>query len=364
MAPEEKKPEEWGKAYARERHTYSAYTAALEGLLTQLLAQAGVPSVQIEGRTKAVDNFVAKIRRKEEKYADPLAEVTDLSGIRLVLYYLDDIDRVGKIIEEQFEVDRANSVDKRALLDPDRFGYLSVHYVVRPAEARKLLPEWSDFGDISAEIQVRTVLQHAWGAISRKLAYASVREAPRDLQRNLNRLSALLELADDEFAAIRATREQIEEQYDRELERGNLDLEVDESSLDSYIRETGLEDRVSRLAREAGSPRRREDADYLREKRQEGMSDLLGVLRFLGVDRISQLDQRLDGLWKDIPDFMSAVNERYGGHAGRPISDLPLNWLVLVLLWSAEAAPEIFDEFRYADELIDAITSTYQAGSG
>jgi ppGpp synthetase/RelA/SpoT-type nucleotidyltranferase len=358
------KPEEWGKQYEGRRSTYVAYTRALELLLSQLLDQASIPYVQIEGRTKDVPNFVSKLRRKEEKYADPLAEVTDLTGLRVVLYYLDDVDRVGEIIEDQFEVDRANSVDKADLLDPDRFGYLSVHHVVRLEEPRRSLPEWAPFGDISAEVQVRTVLQHAWGAISRKLAYASVREAPRDLQRSLNRLSALLELGDDQFLNIRRAREGIEEVYDRELERGNLNLEVDESSLESYIRESGLEDRVSQLARAAGSPQRRLDPEYLKEMQQEGMSDLLSVLRALEIDQISQLDERIQGLWEAIPEFMTSVNEVYGARHGKPIADLPLNWLVLILLWSAEATPEQFEKFRYGEDLVDAIISTYDTNSG
>jgi ppGpp synthetase/RelA/SpoT-type nucleotidyltranferase len=42
----------------------------------------------------------------------------------------DDVDKVAKLMEQEFQVDYENSVDKRALLDPDRFGYLSLHHVV------------------------------------------------------------------------------------------------------------------------------------------------------------------------------------------------------------------------------------------
>jgi putative GTP pyrophosphokinase len=366
--PDKRKPEEWGAAYESERGVFSAYTVALEVLLAQLLDKAGIPYVQLEGRTKGVANFVSKLRRKQEKYVNPLEEVTDLTGLRVVLYYLDDVERVGELIEEQFDVDPAHSGDKGASMDPDRFGYLSVHYVVRPSLKRNSLPEWTTFADLSAEIQVRTVLQHAWGAISRKLAYASVQEAPRDLQRSLNRLSALLELADDEFVDIRTAREAIEQQYDREVERGNLELDVDESSLDIYLRESGAGERISKLAREAGSPTAEakeahwdeETADLADEWRQTKTRDLLTVLKDIGIGRISELDETLDGLWKSIPSFMKVVNEGYADDDGLPISAVPETWLILVLLRSMEAPPEQFSALGYVPDLVDIVVSTYE----
>jgi putative GTP pyrophosphokinase len=352
------KPEEWGEEYASRRSTYLGYTDALESLFRQLLDKEGIPYVQIEGRTKGVNNFVSKLRRKS--YEDPLEEVTDLSGIRLVLYYLDDVERVGEVIADQFSVDRENSVDKGALMDPDRFGYLSVHYVVQPSAIRKELPEWSGFADLWAEIQIRTVLQHAWGAISRKLAYATVREAPRDLQRNLNRLSALLELADEQFLDIREAKSEIEQQYDREVERGNLDLAVDESSLEVYLRESGVAAQISLLAEQAGSPSQDsyDDGDVERYE-QEEMSDLLKTLNRLRVTRISELDERVAGLWDLLPEFMRFVNDNYADSDGTRIWASPKNWLALALLWASESTAEDFAAANYVEELADLVISSY-----
>jgi putative GTP pyrophosphokinase len=370
------RPEDWGEAYAGQRRTYLGYTEALKSLFRQLLEKEGIPYVQIEARTKEVPNFVSKLRRKN--YSSPLEEVTDFSGIRLVLYYLDDLERVRDLIERQFFINRDDSVDKGALLDPDRFGYLSVHYVIRPSTTRRDLPEWSEFSDLWAEVQVRTALQHAWGAISRKLAYASVREAPRDLQRGLNRLSALLELADEEFVDIRKAREEIEQQYDREVERGNLDLEVDESSLDIYLRESGVASRISQLAQHAGSPTREAknawpsprtagleyapagwEGDEGRDEHEE-IRELLSVLDELNIKRISQLDEKLQELWELLPKFMEAVNKGYQDSDGRPIAASPHIWLTLALLWSAKAPAEKYLELGYVDRLIDCILSEHR----
>jgi hypothetical protein len=243
--------------------------------------------------------------------------------------------------------------------------------VVKPSGKRKSLPEWTRFADLYAEIQVRTVLQHAWGAISRKLAYASVQEAPRDLQRNLNRLSALLELADDEFADIRQARERIEIKYDREVERGNLDLELDESSLEAYLRESGIREKLVELAREAGSPEEKEksfwkrrsssddDESFMERRRVRQSRSLLKAAKQVGLTRIAELDALLAELWPTIPEFIKAVNDGYQDHDDLPISAQSLNWIALILLWGGRVSHDALSELGYVDELVDVVTSTY-----
>jgi hypothetical protein len=122
--------------------------------------------------------------------------VTDLVGLRVITYFEDGVDRVGKLVEARLAVDFHHSTDKRASRDAARFGYRSLHYVCRaggdalPAEARY-------------EIQARTLLEHAWAEIEHDLGYKSRDAVPADVRRRLNRLAGLLELADQEFVAIR-----------------------------------------------------------------------------------------------------------------------------------------------------------------
>lgn len=362
MTQSERNPEDWGAIFSAERATYLAFTSALESLVRQLLEQANIPFAQVEGRTKDVANFESKLKRKKGEYPNPLEEVTDLTGLRIVLFYFDDIERVSTLIDQEFVVDSENSVDKSVALDPDRFGYLSVHQIVSLRSSRKALLEWSRFGGLCAEIQVRTVLQHAWAAISRKLAYASVREAPRDLQRNLNRLSALLELADSEFVDIRQAREAIETEYDREVERGNLDLQLDESSLEIYLREAGIQDRISCLAREAGSATASVDEDQVEPGwSRRLLQELLKVLEErAGWERIEDLDEMLNENWSALPKFMEYVNTHYRDEDDHPIDDHPYNWLALIVLWSLRAPKDAFKECRYVDQLADVVMATYK----
>ena len=138
------------------------YSRRLESLTRDLLELKKIQYHAIEVRTKTVDSFLEKLARPGKSYAEPLNQITDLVGLRIILYYPSDVDEVCSIWREQFSVDESSSVDKRAELASDQFGYSSVHLVCRLSESRRALAEWSPFASTCCEVQVRTVLQHAW----------------------------------------------------------------------------------------------------------------------------------------------------------------------------------------------------------
>ena len=118
----ETSPEEWGARYRAVRGTYQSMTTRLRGLVIDLLADADIEVIQVEARTKTIDSFTEKIIRKRSKYQDPLTEITDIVGLRIITYYVEDVTRVGELIRSEFEIDEANSIDKATALDPHRFG--------------------------------------------------------------------------------------------------------------------------------------------------------------------------------------------------------------------------------------------------
>jgi len=189
-------------AYDQERKLYERFAQEVEHQLRRILEEKGIACNAITSRLKERDSLSKKIDSKNDKY-DRLSEVTDIAGVRVITYYNDDVDRVAEIVEQEFSVDRENSIDKRKALDPDRFGYCSVHYVVELGEELVKRAGYKAFAGLKCEIQIRTVLQHAWAEIEHDLGYKSEVGVPRDIRRSFSRLAGLLEVADKEFQEIR-----------------------------------------------------------------------------------------------------------------------------------------------------------------
>jgi ppGpp synthetase/RelA/SpoT-type nucleotidyltranferase len=282
-------PEEWGNRYRAIRGSCLSLTGRLRALVVDLLAEAGMEVIQIESRTKEVESFVEKISRKRAKYRNPLTEITDLVGLRIITYYLEDVVTVGEILKKEFQIDATNTVDKAAGLDPDRFGYSSVHYVVSLSPDRRKLAEWRPYAAIRAEIQIRTALQHAWSAVNHKLDYKSPTEVPRELRRRLFRLSALFELADEQFSELRDARAALTTEYAEGVRDGQLDIPLNESSITVYLRDSGKRDAIARMVTESGGRIVEPDDKRLTRDRR----DLLRLLNWVGIASIAQLDKYL-----------------------------------------------------------------------
>ena len=202
-----------------------------------------------------MESFIGKIETKRGEgkvYANPLQDITDIVGIRIITFYREDIPKIQNIIENEFDIDRENTVDKMLPPDIDRFGYQSFHYVVSLNDARRSLTEWSKFKGFKAEIQLRTILQHAWAAIDHKLRYKTNEEAPSVLRRKLFRLSALLEIADDEYSELKRQSEALRKEIRERLEKGEKGIEINLDSLRLYITTSKSVKRTKEMAEEIG----------------------------------------------------------------------------------------------------------------
>ena len=194
-------PESILKRYEAGRDTYQSFSSALAALISQLLKLEGIEIHSVSHRCKTLASLKGKISKKHTYGL--LEEITDLAGIRLITHYEDDVDKVARLIESEFKIDKENSIDKRIAMDPDRFGYLSLHYVVSLNDERASLRENQSYAGLKAEIQIRSILQHSWAEIEHDTGYKSEVEVPRHIRRRFSRLAGLLEIADREFIDLR-----------------------------------------------------------------------------------------------------------------------------------------------------------------
>ncbi|HUT91460.1 MAG TPA: RyR domain-containing protein [Thermoguttaceae bacterium] len=214
--------------YTQTRFVYEVFAEVLERLLSRAVKGLDVRGI-VEARAKAIPSFAEKIIRK--RYSDPMTQMTDLCGARVITEHRDEIDRVRDYVRRHFEIHTSEDVLER--LSVGEFGYLSVHLIVSMREgqfgdlAETLFraecegPNGDAFRDalsrlderrtpeqcqetslapgpkFKAEIQVRTLLQHAWAAFGHDRLYKSEFEVPRRWRRDANRIAAALEEADE-----------------------------------------------------------------------------------------------------------------------------------------------------------------------
>jgi ppGpp synthetase/RelA/SpoT-type nucleotidyltranferase len=216
---------------------HEGFTSQMKHLLTDLLS-AEIRDFAIEGRTKDPEHFRGKIIRPGKSYVDPLSEVTDLTGLRIIVQRVADANRVIQLIEREFEIDRKNSVFREDRLSVDQFGYSASNLVVRLTPTRVMFSEWTRYSGLKAEIQVRTILQDAWARVSRRFDYESEMDMPRALRRRLFRLSALFELAEDELNDLVEKISAEAEAYRNALSIGNISIEINVDSLRVYVEQS------------------------------------------------------------------------------------------------------------------------------
>ena len=255
-------PAEWHHHQVRcfaeeERPRYVVYAETLKKILEAALARhASVGFVNV--RAKASASFAEKAMRKADKYRDPVKQLTDLCGACVIVGRLDEVEEMCRFVRANFAVDEANSLDAASRLRESEFGYRSVHYVVQ-VKQREILGvrvPLEEIGERKAEIQVRTVLQHAWAAITHDRLYKSTFHPPEILQRAAHRLAAQLEDADMALNVFEREMQAYLGNYQVHLEPKELEKELALQRLlldieQDAVRRATIALKAARLARDA-----------------------------------------------------------------------------------------------------------------
>lgn len=178
---------------------YNDVAVEADRLINSSLDHKSSMKIVVNSRIKTKSSLKKKIEKNDDKYRS-IEDITDILGIRIICYFVDDIERISSVIEDIFDIDYENSADKSKLLNPNAFGYLSVHYVCSLKKGGSYSDEMCK---LKFEIQIRTLLQHVWAEIEHDLGYKSEFAIPRSIRRDFSRVAGLLELADEKFSDIK-----------------------------------------------------------------------------------------------------------------------------------------------------------------
>jgi putative GTP pyrophosphokinase len=285
-------PNEIADSYRKEQSKYKRLADKVADLLQTLLSEKGIQVHSITFREKDPNKLHEKLTRPGKQYAK-LEDVTDLAGVRVITYLPEDVDRVAQVVTSEFNIDEPNSVDKRHVTDPAKFGYASLHKVCSINEQRLSLAEYKPFRGLKCEIQIRTILQHAWAEIEHDLGYKSTLAVPDDCRRRFSRLAALLELADEEFERLKDSLSNYAREAKNRIEQHRPGVPLDYETLRLFVETNEQLRSLEKLYLPSHAPPRAISPDTL--------NWLLEKLKLVGVDSIDALDQALKRHQQNIP---------------------------------------------------------------
>lgn len=222
------------KDYMACKHLYESLASRVCQILNDILTEEYFDCLIISGRAKEENSFMRKML--EKRYVNPMHDMSDLAGVRVVVASLQEVDVVCKIIEETFSVDLERSPNKTQELGIEKVGYRSRHYVCSLSDDRLNMKENRQYEGRYFEIQVRTLLEHSWAVIYHKV-YKNPELLGPEEARLYHILSGSLEAVDLEFEQIVKTMNYRKEsaEFNKRKTDSLMDTKISRSSIANYL---------------------------------------------------------------------------------------------------------------------------------
>ena len=196
--------EQWTQAFQAVRPQFEAAESAIHSAVVARLGDDGLNYHDIQHRVKGHSSLNTKLSRLlpdgAPKYPGGMQDIDDIIGLRVILFLESDISSAIGALAGAFDqlghVDKASEQRSRG-----EFGYSGQHLVLA-VPARRPPPGCDAFAGQRFEVQLRTILQHAWAEFEHDIRYKNGGEVPPEVNRAFTLASGLIELADREFDTI------------------------------------------------------------------------------------------------------------------------------------------------------------------
>ncbi|MCA1783543.1 MAG: DUF429 domain-containing protein [Dermatophilaceae bacterium] len=282
--------------------------------VTSMLDEAGINYLTVTGRAKSVASFADKVARTVDGvpvFVDPLREIADQIGVRVITYVHSDVQAVADLLEDQAVVHTDRDMGLETARE-GRFGYASRHLSISlDAEGQLQHPL---LAGLASQIQIRTVLQHAWAEFEHDIRYKGTipDEYAPDLDRRFTLAAGLLELADREFSTIRERLRETPSDHESDGEAPDESAAAADAAEDPRITPRELAAFLAGQYAEAG---------WSRTEHYAWIADL--VLE-LGITSLSELGTVLRSVDAETP--LERMDYRYPPGAVRRLDDALL-WI-------------------------------------
>jgi ppGpp synthetase/RelA/SpoT-type nucleotidyltranferase len=165
--------------YTHDEHVlYESFAQTVASIIEAAIADSGQDFrvQQISFRAKSNTSLHRKLTERNLLESSAIeAELKDLAGCRIVFYTNPDTDRFlnSRLIFGNFQVDFDGSKIHHAVGTDRATGdlYFAIHYLVSLTDERLVLPEYRKFRGLRCEIQLQTILNHAWAETTHDILY-------------------------------------------------------------------------------------------------------------------------------------------------------------------------------------------------
>ncbi len=210
--------------YRKEYDFYEQACRMTAQILDSNLQSAGVRAI-VTSRAKNPIRLETKVRQRNGKKAYETVEeiyddIVDLAGVRVALYFPAEREEVGRIIKSIFvpvaDPKEFPTVPQTTTYEKRFSGYWATHYRVRLPET--LLNESQKrYTEARIEVQVASVLMHAWSEVEHDLVYKPLQgQLSEDEYAILDELNGLVLAGEIALERLQRAGKLRVSQYDRE----------------------------------------------------------------------------------------------------------------------------------------------------
>lgn len=271
------------KGYEKEYDFYFNAARLCAEHLETLLAQEGIRAIvtyRAKNPTRLRQKIEQRCKQRNENYQtiDSIYEdIKDLAGIRIALYFPGDHIRVDRLIDKDFVstgMPKRKFEKAKQATYTNRFpGYQATHYYVS-------LKNHERYTQVRIEIQVASVLMHAWSEVEHDLAYKPLQgKVSEDEYAILDEINGLV-------LAGEIALERLQRAIDRRVGKSQF---TNQYELSSYFYEY-LPENISRNAK------------------MGNVSDLFGIVKAASLDSPEQIKRYLMDITDEHPVAEQIMN--------------------------------------------------------